>query len=314
MPLRRLFKKNSRRNDAKGSGQFNTVASPTLPPDPSAMNGEPRLPGQLSASAVAQPPAQLCATETFPPTSANQPPLSDGEPSTPPLPKEHDGQACDRPILPSTSGPFEHALMARDLWREALEKLPKQTQQALNVEGTIQKPLKVQIGELLEIVKTKQEECERKFWKFRVGDHEIVLRDYAVKTVARLQNIGSIATRSALPQASIPWSAVKMVMQTAVVESAQMCALLASVEKIVHIINRGQVYELAYATENTPKPALENLQSVLVELYGASMELLANSSKLFTKNTAERTLSSKPGLAKKLRHARADGALLPIPR
>lgn len=45
-----------------------------------------------------------------------------------------------------------------------------------------------------------------------------------------------------------------------------MCALLASVDRIVRIVNRGQVYEQVYTTENTPKLAFENLQSALLEL------------------------------------------------
>jgi hypothetical protein len=74
-----------------------------------------------------------------------------------------------------------------------------------------------------------------------------------------------------------------------VIESVQMCALLASVEKIVHIIDRGQVYELVYK-DGISKQSLEHLQSALVELYSASLELLANSAKLFAQNTAVRTL------------------------
>ncbi|KAK3933812.1 hypothetical protein QBC46DRAFT_326021 [Diplogelasinospora grovesii] len=79
-------------------------------------------------------------------------------------------------------------------------------------------------------------------------------------------------------------------MQIPVIDSAQMCVLLASVDKIVRIINRGQVYELVYTIENTLKPALENLQSALVKLYSGSLELLANSSQLFSKNTAAQTM------------------------
>lgn len=72
--------------------------------------------------------------------------------------------------------------------------------------------------------------------------------------------------------------------------SAQMCALLLSTEKIVRAVNRGQVYELVYKPENTPKPALQQLQDALVDLYAASLELLANSSKLLSQNTAAQTI------------------------
>ena len=74
------------------------------------------------------------------------------------------------------------------------------------------------------------------------------------------------------------------------IESEQMCALLASTEKIVRIINRGLVYELVYTSENTPEPALKNLQDALVDLYSATLELLADSPKLFSRNTAAETI------------------------
>jgi len=68
-----------------------------------------------------------------------------------------------------------------------------------------------------------------------------------------------------------------------------MYALLDSTEKIVRIVNRGQVYELVYTLDNTHQAALENLQDALVDLYSGSLELLANSSRLLSKSTAKRT-------------------------
>lgn len=69
-----------------------------------------------------------------------------------------------------------------------------------------------------------------------------------------------------------------------------MCALLASTDWIIRIIKRGEIYELVYTTENTPQVALENLESALVDLYSACLELLANLQELLSKNTAARTV------------------------
>ncbi len=68
-----------------------------------------------------------------------------------------------------------------------------------------------------------------------------------------------------------------------------MGALLISVEKIVRIIDYGQVYECVFTAERTPS-SLGNLQSALLKLYGAVLQLLANSSELFRKGTAGRTI------------------------
>jgi hypothetical protein len=82
----------------------------------------------------------------------------------------------------------------------------------------------------------------------------------------------------------------KKEVQMPVIEDAQMCALLVSVEKIVRIVNRGRLLELVYTPDSTPEDALQIFQTALVRLYKASLELLANSTKLFSKNTAQRTI------------------------
>ncbi|OCL11473.1 hypothetical protein AOQ84DRAFT_386815, partial [Glonium stellatum] len=217
------------------------------------------------------------------------------------LPEEHQKQACGENTTDKSKALSASAILAqqspalplpppRDLWREAFDKLPKSTQQKLKMPDFDQDSQRQHIHELLEVAKKRQAECENQTWKFGVGDHQIVVRDYAVRIVGCLQQVGDIAIKFAPPQASAPWSVVKFVMQIPVIESAQMCALLASTEKIVRILSRGQVYEAVYTIENTPRLALENLQSALVELYSASLELLANAETLFSKNTAKQTV------------------------
>jgi hypothetical protein len=75
------------------------------------------------------------------------------------------------------------------------------------------KPWKEQVAELVGIAETRKNECEKKSWKFRAGQHEIVLRDLAVSIVGYLSQIGDIATMFAPPQAKPPWRIVRAVMQ-----------------------------------------------------------------------------------------------------
>ncbi len=65
------------------------------------------------------------------------------------------------------------------------------------------------------------------------------------------------------------------------IESEQIYTLFTNIEKIVRIVNYGQIYELAYTPETILKPALENLQSIFVDLYNTFFELFADSLKLF---------------------------------
>lgn len=78
-------------------------------------------------------------------------------------------------------------------------------------------------------------------------------------------------------------------------ESEQMAALLATTERIVRITSRGQVYEQVYLPRE-PGAHLDaiqkNLESALVQIYTSSLDLLAESDKLFSAGTARRTLEA----------------------
>lgn len=70
----------------------------------------------------------------------------------------------------------------------------------------------------------------------------------------------------------------------------QICTLLGTVERVVRIIQRGQVYEFLYTADTTGKDAAGSLQTSLVSLYKAAIELLAGSDTLFSKGTARQIL------------------------
>lgn len=74
-----------------------------------------------------------------------------------------------------------------------------------------------------------------------------------------------------------------------------MGALLATTEKIVRITSRGQVYEQVYLPQD-PSASLDSIQqsleSALTQIYTSSLDLLAESGKLFSSGTARRTLEA----------------------
>ena len=103
--------------------------------------------------------------------------------------------------------------MPRDLWRDALQKRPEEEREKLQIDDHESLPLELQIHELISITKQRQKQCEDKFWKFTIGRHEFILRDYTVKIVDCLQKIGDVAIQFAPPQAGTPWAVVKALMQ-----------------------------------------------------------------------------------------------------
>ncbi|KAJ5841875.1 hypothetical protein N7534_011705 [Penicillium rubens] len=189
-------------------------------------------------------------------------------------------------------------LPARDLWRDALKQLPETRQEKLKCMGFGQLSsgsVEASIYDLVGEVNKKQEQCEQKFWRVSVGDHDFVLRNYTTKIIGWLEKAGDIAVLFAPPQASVPWTVLKSVMQIPVIDDEQMAALLVTTEKVVCIASRGQVYEQVYLTDTsrTPEEKLsKNLQDALVKIYSTSLELLADSADLFSTDTARRTLKA----------------------
>lgn len=76
--------------------------------------------------------------------------------------------------------------------------------------------IKSEIDGLVGLVNQKQDECEKKFWRVSVGDNDIVLRNYTTKIIGWLEKAGDIAIQFAPPQASMPWSIIKSLMQVSV--------------------------------------------------------------------------------------------------
>ncbi|KAJ6183789.1 hypothetical protein N7519_005090 [Penicillium mononematosum] len=200
--------------------------------------------------------------------------------------------------LPAEEKPAEKPDAPKDLWVEALNSLPESKQEALKKMGFNQSSaqsgsVESSIEDLVGVVNQRQEECEKKFWKVKVGGEEIVLRDYTNNIVDWLGKAGDIAVQFAPPQAAIPWSVIKSVMQIPVIEGEQMAAMLATTEKVVRVISRGQVYESVYLRNKPATDSLsKNLQSALTTIYTTSLDVLAESASLFSKNTATRTLEA----------------------
>ncbi|KAF6803043.1 hypothetical protein CSOJ01_11165 [Colletotrichum sojae] len=102
--------------------------------------------------------------------------------------------------------------------------------------------------------------------------------------------VGDTAVQYDPASAALPWAAVRFFIQVAVSEKEQMHHLLAVVEIVTRITSRCRVYELVYPPESLVPDCATSLQKALVNLYGAVFRAIADSYKLFARNTAMRTL------------------------
>ena len=109
----------------------------------------------------------------------------------------------------------------RNLSKEAFDRLPAETQEEVQKliphadlgANDFTSSVPDQIHALIGIVQTKEEECEKKFWKINIGGNDIVIRDYVKSTLKVLQQVGDVAINFAPAPGSIVWSGVKTIMQ-----------------------------------------------------------------------------------------------------
>ncbi|KAJ5345264.1 hypothetical protein N7452_003268, partial [Penicillium brevicompactum] len=261
----------------------------------------PPVPAPAPSPAPAKATVQVSVSTPAPvpsPTTEQVPPIIDHEnaPTHEKLPAAHVEKAANDYVVANEKPQAEP--ITRDLWQGALTRLSPSSRETLKKMGLHQirsVSADSTIKDLVVVVKKRQEECEKKFWKVSFGGEDIVLRDYTSRIIGWLERAGDIAIKFAPTQASLAWDIVKNFMEIPVAESAQMCALLGTTEKVVRIISRGQVYEQVYLSQ-TPGSFLgdpqKNLESGLLKIYATALELLADSGKLFSQNTARRTLEA----------------------
>ncbi len=129
----------------------------------------------------------------------------------------------------------------RDLWAEALQKLPdvtrkrllqqQQQQQQPSRNSTASGPSSnigtsssaasavvgvVDIQKLCLLAEAKREQCDQGRWKFTFRGRELVLRDKAEKVIAwldKFKQVGDVAVNYDPQHAALPWAGVRLLLE-----------------------------------------------------------------------------------------------------
>lgn len=189
-----------------------------------------------------------------------------------------------------------------DLWGQAFNELSMKQQAqllALVKSGkSDSQPAKLTasiIPDLIAVTKQRQEECEQKFWRIRLGKgpgDEIILREQAAQIISWLTLAGDIGVQFAPSLVSQVWPGIKALLKLPVQEAEQMAAVLKVADRVSRLVARGRVFEACYSTTNTKAEALQNLHAALVAVYKACLVILATASGLLQNNLFERTVDS----------------------
>lgn len=122
-------------------------------------------------------------------------------------------------LIDSQTDTFERSVEP-DLWSRAYQKLDGKTKKW--IENASQKESgEEKAQDLIEIVREREEVYKDATPKLKVGDREIVWRDYANKVVAWVTAIGDISINFAPAPSSVVWSAVKVLLKVRLHSYAQ---------------------------------------------------------------------------------------------
>jgi hypothetical protein len=150
------------------------------------------------------------------------------------------------PTSQSQQSPIQN-MSSVGLWDEALRLLGTEERLGLP-EFSYQTYVK--IDDLITLVQEKQKQCEKRCWKFPLGGHDLILRDYANKIMLYLdkfKEVGDVAVNFDPVHASLPWAAVRFILTAVIADRDQMTALLMLIERVSRIVSRSSVIESLYS-------------------------------------------------------------------
>ncbi|RWA07141.1 hypothetical protein EKO27_g7963 [Xylaria grammica] len=177
-----------------------------------------------------------------------------------------------------------------DLWREAFEKVDEATKKQIS--GDFGRSGDDPVRSLVSIVQGHEARFKGKSAKIKVGEREIIWRDYAARVVDGLMVLGDVAVQFAPAPSSIIWSALKVLLKAHVSECESLAAMLGCATQVLPLVRCGAVYEKVYLKDSSEEfhEAVTNLREALVNLYVKILQLLFHAKHYLDKNVAVRFL------------------------
>ncbi|KAF4779663.1 hypothetical protein HER10_EVM0005702 [Colletotrichum scovillei] len=166
-----------------------------------------------------------------------------------------------------------------DLWHEALNKTHQDTKSWMGKFG-VDRSSTIQVQELTTLVRQSEETYQDASSGLKIGERNILWRDYANRVVAWVTMIGDISVPFAPAPVSPVWSALRVLLQAETSRVEQITAAFGAADRILSIIRRGQIYESVYglSSANLTEPSRVLLRDSIIKLYRSSLDLLASTS------------------------------------
>ncbi|MCJ1352386.1 MAG: hypothetical protein MMC33_002370, partial [Icmadophila ericetorum] len=181
------------------------------------------------------------------------------------------------------------ALSTQDLWGKAMVMLSDEDKQNINFNREDKLAI---LRDLLTVVNKKKQVCMEKRWKYKKGNQEVIIRDQLEKVVVwvhKFKEVGDAAVQYDTGYASVPWAAVRFILQLAINDSQIFGAMVEGIEHISNLITRYAIIEHLYL-QSTAAMAKDQLSQSLVKVYAAILQYLSKAKRYYDRNTAKRTV------------------------
>jgi hypothetical protein len=186
----------------------------------------------------------------------------------------------------SVAAPGPNTNPIPSLWDTANTGLDPKIQQLLTIvnqgSGRV-------VDAVLDEAKTQRKVLAAKRWKATIGGKEIILRDVLAKIIRWIDHfkaVGDIAVQFNSGAASLPWAAVRFLLQVAVDDKQYLEATIEGIETVTKAIAIYAAVENLYMNSDFELHVL--IRSKVLELYVHILSFLGESIQYFKDNMASK--------------------------
>ncbi|KAI4117701.1 MAG: hypothetical protein LQ345_002125 [Seirophora villosa] len=180
---------------------------------------------------------------------------------------------------------------AVDLWTKAVDSLSPEDRQAIDFSRVEKSAI---LSDVLHAAEQKKQTCMQKRWKFTKQNGDIVIvRDVCeklIKWVNKFKEAGDVAVQYDPAHASLPWAAVRFLLQTSVNDVQTFGAMAEGLELVSSQITQCALYEPLYLSRSST--VRSDLEAALLRLYTVILQYLARALRYYTKKTIHRLAAS----------------------
>lgn len=184
----------------------------------------------------------------------------------------------------ATFTPSPNPTLTESLWDKAFNRLDGSFRSSLGRARTHKRDI---LAAVLRAAEDKRDKSLQGRWKVKLPNREVIIvRDVLEKItrwIVRFREVGDIAVQYDPAQASLPWAAVRFLLQATVNDIEQYATMLMDIEVISRLITRYKEFEVVYLPRNAPVP--QPLDDALTSLYTEVLIYLARTIDILSEKT-----------------------------